>query len=45
MHQHENTVRYRLNIVKKALKMEDNKIFFLEILAIATQIGMLLGEQ
>ena len=44
MHQHENTVRYRINLVKKALKMENNKIYFLETIAIATQIGMLLGE-
>lgn len=45
MHQHENTVRYRINLVKKALKMENNKIHFLETIAIATQIGMLLGDR
>ena len=45
MHQHENTVRYRINLVKKALKMENNKIYFLETIAIATQIGMLLEDR
>lgn len=44
LHQHENTVRYRINLVKKALRMDGDKVQFFEIIAIATQLKILLGR-
>lgn len=39
LQQHENTVRYRIGQVRKAIGMERNKIGFFEIIALATQIN------
>lgn len=44
MNQHENTIRYRLNRVKSALKMEEDNVRFYETLAIAVKLRTLINE-
>lgn len=42
--QHENTIRYRVNKVKRSLGMEKDTIKFYETIAVATKLRILLGK-
>lgn len=44
MHAHENTIRYRVNQVKKALGMENDNIKFHETVAMAVKLRILLNK-
>lgn len=44
MNQHENTIRYRVNKVKRALNMENDNVKFNETLAIAVKLRTLTDE-
>ena len=43
LHQHANTIRYRVNKVRSSLGMDDNPIRFYETIALATKIRILFG--
>lgn len=45
MHQHVNTIRYRVNKVKFALEMEDDTIKFHETIAFASKLRVLLNRK
>lgn len=45
MNQHVNTIRYRVNKVKEALKMENDTVKFYETIALASKLRILINRE